>query len=539
LKKKKVEIAPNVTDADPELIQAKLKKMYALREQLLDRGGGLSQKEIDIRAECEESLSAFVKHAWKYIDPAPYSHNWHIEAIAEHLEAVVHGDLRHLLVNVPPRSGKSSILSAALVPWIWAQKEIGPISGPQVTALYASYAQTLSLRDSLKSRRLIESPFYQRLWGDRFKMTGDQNTKTRFENNKGGYRLATSVGGALTGEGGQLIVCDDPHNSIEAESELIRKGVIDWWDGALSTRHNHPQTGVYVVVMQRLHEDDLSGHIISKNSDDWCHLMIPMRFEEGRKCYTSIGFEDPRTEEGELLWPDRFGEKEVNNLERVLGPYSASGQLQQSPTPKGGGIIQEEWWQVYESKEWPPCNYIIASLDTAYTEKQENDYSAMTIWAIFTKILCLNAWQDRLELNKLVVKVQQKCATFKVDRLLIEDKAAGHSVAQELRRLFGGAQYAIQLVNPKNQDKVARMYSIQHLFSDKMVYVPIKDWADNLLIPQVSQFPKGKHDDLADTVSQALRYLRNTGWALRKEENDAIEAEEFAPKQTKEALYDV
>lgn len=525
--------------------KAKLQRLYDIRQSRLEKTNKLTQQEMDVRDECEGSLSSFLRYAWKYIDPAPYIHGWHIDAICEHLEAVARGELRHLIINQPPRTMKSSTVSVALLPWIWAQSEIGPLCGPQTSMLYASYAQNLSLRDSLKSRRLIMSPWYQKLWGSRFSMTGDQNTKSRFENSKHGYRLATSVGGTLTGEGANLIAVDDAHNSVEAESALVRQGVLDWWDQSLSTRLNDPKTGAYLVIMQRLHENDLVGHIAENLGDDWTWLMLPMRYDSSRHCSTPI-FDDPRTEDGELLWPERLGEKEVQALERALGPAGTAGQLQQIPVSKGSEIIKRDWWKLWEEKDFPPMEYIVASLDTAYTTKQENDYSALTVWGVYRdkqnmpRIMLMGAWQERFEINDLVKKTHKSCKNSRmtVDKLLIEDKAAGHSVAQELRRLFGSGEFAIQLVNPKNQDKVARAYSVQHLFAEGIVYAPDKSWAD-LVINQCAAFPKAKHDDLVDSAVMAIRWLRDSGWALRKEENDAIIANEFGPTGRDVPLYDV
>ena len=239
-----------------------------------------------------------------------------------------------------------------------------------------------------------------------------------------------------------------------------------------------------------------------------------------------------------MLWPERFGEPEVKMLERQLGPWATAGQLQQRPEPKGGGIIKRDWWQLWMDDAYPPLEYIVASLDTAYTAQTENDFSAMTVWGIFsgdivaqnvkandgetrrsyaTKAPCamlMNGWQERLELHELVQKVAKTCKDMKVDKLIIENKAAGHSVAQEIRRLFNHEPWAVQLLDPKGQDKLARLYSVQHLFAEGMVWAPDRTWADTV-ITQVSTFPKGKHDDLVDTVSQSLRHLRDLGLLTR------------------------
>lgn len=564
--------------------------------------------ELD-RADCEESLYTFLKTAWRYVDSSDFTDGWPIEAVAEHLQAVADGQLRRLIINIPPRCAKSSLTSVAFPAWTWAQPTKSHTAGPGVQFLHASYAQQLSLRDSVKCRRLIESSWYQTLWGDRFKLTGDQNTKTRFDNDKGGSRLSTSVGSALTGEGGSIIVVDDPNAAQEAFSEATIHATIEWWDSALSTRLNDPKKGAFVVIQQRLSEEDLTGHILSKDVGEWTHLCLPMRYEWQRHSHTVLGidqndeeivWQDPRgldedgeplvevtedgdrvpaypeaeieleAREGALLWPERFGEQEVGMLERQLGPWAAAGQLQQRPEPKGGGIIKREWWQSWESPIYPNMDFIIACLDTAYTTKTENDPSALTIWGVFSsdvttqaptmagmrdgnlvnyarsytetnpRVMLMYAWQGRHELHDLVTKVATSCRQMQVDTLLIENKAAGHSVAQEIRRMYGFEKFSVQMFDPKSQDKLARLYSVQHLFAEGLVFAPIKQWAD-MVINQVGQFPKGKHDDLVDTVSMAMRHLRDTGLVLRPSEwsAEAEDALKFQGPKATEPLYPV
>src|SRR5260370_19473036 len=207
---------------------------------------------------------------------------------------------------------------------------------PERRWLYSSYGAQLSIRDSVKCRRLIESPWYQRLWGDRFALTSDQNTKGRFDNDRSGYRLSTSVGGAATGEGGDRIVCDDPHNVQEAESDSVRKGTIEWFDVTMSTRVNDPKTAAKVVVMQRCHQRDLSGHLLEQGG--WELLCLPAEYE-GPTRVTSIGFSDPRTQPGELLWPDRFGPIEIANLKISLRSLGTAGRRRRGPSPAGRGSL--------------------------------------------------------------------------------------------------------------------------------------------------------------------------------------------------------
>lgn len=550
------------------------------------------QEEIRRRAEdaqlqeerelYESSLYEFLRAAWRYVDPANWQDGWAIEAMAEHLEAVVSGDLRKLWINIPPRCSKSSLVSVAFPAFVWAQEHVSPTSGPGVPLLHCSYGMRLARRDSVKCRRLINSPWYQRLWGHRVILTGDQNAKDRFGNTANGERLITAVTSGTTGEGGNIICCDDMNDALEANSEAMIETTNDFWDNTLSTRHNDPKNGAFVGVQQRLSQGDLTGHIIEgPDGDEWTLLMLPMRYEWQRHTYTSIGWNDPRgldddgqplvlvdettgeriprdgaalrlltdEREGELLWPERFGEPEVKSLERRLGPYGAAGQLQQRPAPKGGGIIRRDWWLNWEEEAFPPFDFIIGYLDTAYTEKTENDYSALTVWGVFTqdtvarpnrvldaagrpvyqdrdygrpapKVMLMHAWQDRLPLHELVEKTAKTCKRMRVDRLYIENKAAGISVSQEIRRLYAHEDWVVFLSDPKSMDKMSRLYSVQHLFAEGIVYCPDRSWADTV-ITQCEQFPRGQHDDLVDTVSGAMKELRTLGLLTRAPERQA------------------
>jgi hypothetical protein len=222
------------------------------------------------------SLREFTKAAWPTIEPGvDFQNNWHIDAISDHLEAVVNGDIKRLIINVPPRHMKSISVAVAMPAWTW-------VSQPHKKFLYASYAASLSIRDSTKCRRLIDSPWYKAHFGDKFRLTDDQNQKQRFENDKTGYRIATSVGGALTGDGGDIICIDDPHNVVDSDSSKVREGVLEWWDQAMQTRLNDPRTGAFIIIMQRVHEQDLTGHVLANQlGDEWSHLCLPARYEIG------------------------------------------------------------------------------------------------------------------------------------------------------------------------------------------------------------------------------------------------------------------
>ena len=304
-----------------------------------------NQGELDTAA-AEVGLHAFIRQMWRYMDGATFRDNWHIHVICEHLERVARGEIRRLIINIPPRHQKSLTVSVAWPAWMWLRH-------PHREFLFASYSQDLSVRDSVRCRNVIQSPLYQARWGDRFRLQDDQNTKTRFENDRRGKRLATSVGGTLTGEGGDIIVIDDPMSADEARSATARQNTLDWWREVMTTRLNDPVTGAYVIIMQRLHEEDLTGYLLDNEPGAWTHLCLPARYEPD---HPHAWADDPRRVGGELdhrthgglLWPSRFPEQALRERERSMGPYAVAGQQQQRPAPRSGGMFQRNWFEIVD-----------------------------------------------------------------------------------------------------------------------------------------------------------------------------------------------
>lgn len=472
------------------------------------------------------SLSAFVQAAWHVIEPGqPYSHNWHIDAMCEHLEAVSDGDIIRLLMNVPPGSMKSLLCGVFFPAYEW-----GPLGMPHLRYLGTSHKEPLAIRDNLKCRRLIESEWFQTRWPT--PLVKDQNAKGKFENTSTGFREAMAFT-SMTGSRGDRVILDDPLSVDDANSEVERDNVNTTFRESLPTRLNNPKDSAIIVVMQRLHEDDVSGLILSKDFG-YEHLMIPMEFEPERLCVTSIGWTDPRRKDGELMFPERFPREVVERDKVLLGAYASAGQFQQRPAPKGGGILKRDMWELWGNpddpddpafRNFPAFDLIIGSLDGAYTEKEQNDPCAMTLWGVYKdkhdvpRAMLINAWRERLDFHPLVEKTHATCKRFKVDRLLIEAKATGISVGQELRRLYANYGYSVELMNP-DRDKVARAYAVQPIFENGTVFAPDRSWAD-MVITECEQFPRGKHDDLVDTVTQALRWLRDRGFLVRTDEHQA------------------
>jgi predicted phage terminase large subunit-like protein len=540
------------------------------------------EREEEARLRCEGSLMAYSKYVWPVVEPAiPFVEGWAIGAIAEHLQAVTEGQITRLLMNVPPGFTKSLMTDVFWPSWEW-----GPRNMPWLRYVCASYSNHLTERDNMRCRNIVISDHYQKRWGDRFKISNEQFTKIKFANNKTGWKLATSVGGIGVGERGDRFIIDDPNNTMEMESEDVRFKTNMWFTEVVPDRLNNPQKSAIVIIQQRLHEDDVSGVAISREMG-YTHLMIPMKHDLSRHCVTVLGFEekvneetgetteekiiweDPRVEDEELAWPERFTEEVCFNMERDKGPYAWAGQYQQYPVPRGGAIIKSEYWQLWDRDRLPNFEFIVASLDPAFTEKEENDPSALTIWGVFRdetedniqpvpdhlgrhqkwldnqdmhqnpKVMLLYSWEGRLQFHDLLQKVLEVCVPelpikppcFSVDKLLIEAKGSGQSVGQEFHRLIRGTgRIGVELIDPKKYgDKVARVHSIEHLFRDGMIYAPDKKWADDV-INQCAIFPKGSKDDLVDTTSQALRWLRDMGFALRREE--------YAVEATEEMTYD-
>lgn len=521
------------------------------------------------RLRLERDLYEFVREAWHVVDPATFIDSWAIQAVCDHLMSCVDGYIPNLLVNIPPRMSKTTICSVLFCGWVWAQRDVSPLKGPQVKFLCASYGLNLALDAARKTRLLVESDWYQKRWGDRFSLLADQNTIAKFGNDKGGLRECVSTGSATTGKGGAILLADDINNVMQSHSDLVTATARDWWDGAFYNRLNDLRQGFgcRIVIQQRISRKDISEHLIENSQDEWTHLMLPMRYEPHRSPTTvlapdwatddglPIEWADPRTEEGELLWPERFGDNEVTLLEKTMGPAKAAGQLQQSPVVGGGGIIERLWWQPWDKPKFPDSlEFVVASLDCAYGAKQhEGDFSALTIWGVWRdsgettgvvtrdhqfgqvtsriekagveadvpKVIMMHAWQGRVPIHELVTVVAKECKQFKVDTLLIENKASGISVAQEVRRLYAHEPWGVRLVDPLGVDKVSRTFAIQHLFSEGLVHAPEdRVWAQ-MVITQCEEFPKGKHDDLHDTVTMAMNWLRQTGMIQRGEERTA------------------
>lgn len=351
----------------------------------------------EIREQCEDSLLEFVKLMWPVVEPArPLMLGWSIEAICEHLEAVHYGWIRRLLISVPPGFMKSLTSNVFFPAWEW-----GPRNYPSCRYIGASYSQSLTLRDNVRFRNVISSDIYKRFWGDIYGPSKDQFNLVKVANDKTGWKIASSTGGVGTGERGDRFVADDPNNVKEAESKRVLESTNQWFFEVVPTRLNDPADSAIIVIQQRTGEGDVTGSILDRDLN-YVNLCIPMENDTRRHCATVLGlndageeikWEDPRTEEFELAWPERFPQAVVDDLKITLGPFAAAAQLQQSPEPRGGGIIKRDWWKSWPPEgwpemspkrtQWPPLEFVIASLDTAMTTEKHGDFSALQIWGVW------------------------------------------------------------------------------------------------------------------------------------------------------------
>jgi predicted phage terminase large subunit-like protein len=455
----------------------------------------------------ERRLRHFIKYAWPHIDPADYVANWHIDAIAEHLEAVADGEIRRLAIMMPPRHMKSLSVNVAFPAWVWAQRRRSPLTGPGVGFLSTSYAQHLSIRDNLKCRRLLDSGWYQWGWGDRFKLTGDQNTKIRFENDRGGYRIASSVDGTATGDGGDIIIIDDPISAQDALSATIRATANEWFDGTMSTRLNDPKTGAYIIIMQRLNEDDLVGHVLGKDhASEWTVLCLPARYERD---HPFVYAKDERKNDGELLWPTRMGESELSRLENALGSYGAAGQLQQRPAPRDGGMFQRRWFEtvhaapagLQECRGWDFAGTIAKpGRDPDWTVGirigKSND-------GFFYILDCVRFRDTAAAVERSLLATAQRDGKACRIRIPQDPGQAGKGQASAFTRLLAG--FIVKAVPPTGS-KETRAAAFAAQCEAGNVKVVRGEW-NEAFFREIETFPAGKHDDQIDAASDAFNEL--------------------------------
>jgi predicted phage terminase large subunit-like protein len=493
----------------------------------------------------------FVRYFWDVLEPdTPFVDGWVIQAIALHLEAVAFGEMNRLLVNVPPGSAKSLLSSVFFPLWVWAALE-----RPGARFLCVSYAAALPERDNRRMLNLALSPRFQQLYGKAFKLT--KMGEELIENDKTGFKQAAGIGGTVTGRRGDFLIYDDPNNVADIESDVMREGAARNFLETASNRLNDMVNSAIIVIQQRSHQNDVSGTIL-EGGLPYVHLCVPALHELLRACSTyledELFWEDPRTEEGECYWPEKMPPEAIQTA-MDMGDFAFAGQYQQRPEPRGGGILKREYWKDWDPepnprtgrREYPVCDFVVASLDPAFTAKDKNDPSGFTIWGAFqTKkgergAILIDAFAKRLELAGppierhpgetdmdfrartegewgLIETVYDRCKRYKVNVLLVENKGSGLSVIQAMEKLFIRRNFQIQAVDTRGLNKEARVNTVQPEFAGGYIYAPLtKDFA-KMVMNQCAVFPRGSHDDLVDSTTQAIYFLRSNGFLERREE---------------------
>lgn len=449
------------------------------------------------RILCARSFAYFVKRAWRHIIPDPLVWNWHMDAICDHMQALATGGIpsNRLLINVPPGASKSTLVGIMYSAWLW-----GPGGQPWHRYIGAAHEQGLAVRDNRLTRELVQSEWYQSLWP--LALKGDQNEKLYFENEARGFRQACAVA-SMTGRRGHTIGLDDPLSPEKAHSEAARETALRVLTETIPTRLNDPARSAIVIVMQRLHERDPAGYVLAEGLG-YEHLCIPMEYEPGRNAATCIGWTDPRTTEGELMFPERFPAHVVERDKRALGAYAWAGQMQQRPSPAGGGIFRDEWWQYWT--EPPALEYRAIYADTAQKTGQQNDYSVFQLWGKSRQgqAVLLDMVRGKWEAPELMVQARafwekHRVGASPLRAMKIEDKVSGTGLIQTLKR-EGIPVIAIQ----RDRDKITRAYDAAPMIESGNVLLPRSaPWLSDFLA-EASAFPNGAHDDQLDPMMDAV-----------------------------------
>lgn len=443
----------------------------------------------------QDRLAPFVKKVVSTVDPGTaYKHNWHIDLICEYLEACTYGDIKRLIINIPPRHLKTLIVSVAWPAWL-----IGRNPSEQILA--ATYSQSLSMRDSVNCRLVIQSEWYRTLF-PKVELTGDMNMKSEFVTTMRGHRIATSVGGTSIGRGAKFIIGDDLINPLQALSDVERVKSNTWVDQNLLTRFNNEKEGCFVGIHQRLHTDDTTGHLLSKGGYE--HLSIPLEAEI--KEIWDFGSVKHVREKGDVLHPERMGPNEVAQKKVDLGSYGYAGQYQQRPSPLEGGMIELSWFKRYRT---PPSNIkeVTHSWDTAQKDKEINDYSAMIKWGETDDgYYILDIYKEKLKYPSLKSKAKGFYDRDRPDVMLIEDKSSGSSLIQDLKE-DKDAKYPVKAIEPCG-DKVTRLSTCSPTVEAGNVYLP---YSASWLVDfenDICNFPNIPKKDVIDAFSQYLNWKK-------------------------------
>lgn len=484
----------------------------------LDHDHGL----VGVRAEkCRRRLANFVRYGWNVLEPGtPLEWSWHHDALCDHIQALLKSwargeefDDQNIVINVPPGSLKSRILSVYAPAWAW-------VHWPHWKTICLSANPTVAQRDARLSRELLQSEWYQEHFEPKWNFKDDQDAVSNFGNTAGGTRQSKGLNAKITGERADAIFIDDPHDAHEAMSDRKRTEVVARYKTSVHNRVNDERRAVRVLIMQRLHEGDLSGALLE--GDDWDHLKLPTEYSSKSQCLcqsckrgsTNLGFIDPRTEEGKCIHPARFTAKFIARERVRLGAYGYAGQHDQAPAPIDGGLFKRSWWKWCDPSTLPEkYDRLLISVDASLGSVKDTA-SRNAIGAIGQ----VGTARYMLEVDARVGGLTETITRIKDMRkrwpattcVLVELKANGQSVIDALLKEFPD----IVSYNPKQDSKLARAMAIQPQVEAGSVVLSRGPWNDEFL-HELSIFPNGKHDDQVDMLSQALIYMGGSTHAMR------------------------
>ena len=450
------------------------------------------------REACRRSLSTFILRAWSVLEPGqPYAHGWHVDAMAEHLQAVTAGQIKRLLINIPPGTMKSMMVSVFWPAWEWGPKDM-----PHMRVIGASHEEGLATRDTLRMRRLIQSDWFQTLWP--ISPTGDQNQKTFFENERTGWRQSCPVT-SMTGRRGDRVIWDDPHSVEDAHSPVKLETANRIFRETLPTRLNNPASSAIIIVMQRLSTKDISGEIIA-GEYGYDHLCLPMEYE-GPRAATSIGFTDPRTTPGELLFPARFPAEVVARDKKIMGDYAVAGQFQQRPAPPTGGEFKPDLIAVIDALPVGVVRWC-RGWDLGATEGA-GDYTAGAKVGVLPdgRYVLADVVREQFGSHKrdaLIKATAERDGRGRCKQSLPQDPGqAGKSQIASFAQLLAGHQMHS---SPETGDKVVRARPLASQVNAGNVVMLRAAW-NRELIEELRLFPFGNYDDQVDAASRGFAQL--------------------------------
>jgi predicted phage terminase large subunit-like protein len=429
-----------------------------------------------------------------------FAFNWHVEVVAARLAAVRAGRIRRLVINLPPRHLKSLLASVAFPAWCLGRE-------PGLRLLCVSYAQDLADQQARDCRALMASAWYRRSFATR--LSAAKTAAQEFVTTAQGYRLAVSVGGALTGRGADIIVIDDPLKPEEALSRRQRQAVNEWYDHTLYSRLNDKRRSAIVLVMHRLHEDDLTAHVLAQEAWEVVAFPAIAEHDEVHVVDTRSGPRLFRRRDGQALHPGREPVEILEQIRHTIGDYNFAGQYQQRPAPLGGGLVKRGWFRRYAADRLPAkFDRVLQSWDTASKATELADYSVCTSWGVLGKdIYLLDVFRKRLDYPELKRAVRAQYERFAADVVLIEDKASGTQLIQELieEGLWATTRYRPQA------DKVMRLHAQTATIENGFVHLPEAAAWLAAYLDELTNFPHGRHDDQVDSTAQALDWLKQAG----------------------------